>query len=242
MIISIFYFLAPFFVGIIAIFLLLKFSEKTNFLVDAPEGDVLKIHKKSIPLLGGLAMATAAVVGAMIFPIPKITIIFLALVPIFFLGFYDDLKWKHVSTIKPLLKFTLLIVCAFVPSVILSLAGIRFNFIPHISISIFLGFVYIFVCLNAVNYQDGMDALASVEVFISLIGFMILSIMMGATLPFYISLLFSGALLAFLVFNFPPAKIFMGDSGAYSLGFILAVLAMLFSKPYNFYSTLAPIF
>ena len=241
-----FIFIISFVVEMITIPVLIGISKKTNFLVDVPEGDVLKIHKKNIPLSGGLTMIICSLIGVIIFWVQgfviKIAGVFAGLLIIFLLGFYDDLKWKHISTIKPLLKFTLLILCTFVPSVILWYVGISFIFFPAMIISILLGFVYIFLCINAVNYQDGMDGLAGGLAGISLGGFIILGITFNALLPLYISVLFLGTVLAFLCFNFPPAKVFMGDSGAYSLGFILAVLAMLFSKPYNIYSILGPLF
>src|SRR3989344_685892 len=170
------YVLVPFFTGIIAILFLLRLSQKTNFLVDVPEGDALKIHTKNIPLLGGLAMALSLVSGVFLALTPDVVLQVSALalggVIIFSLGFWDDFKWKHISTIKPLLKFSLLLLCTLVPSILLSLAGISFNFLPVPVIAALLGFIYIFVCLNAVNYQDGMDGLAGGLVFISLAGFL----------------------------------------------------------------------
>ncbi len=239
-------FLTSFLLGLALIPILIVISEKTNFLVDVSEGDVLKIHKKNIPLLGGLAMIVSIIFCAVIFFqksfASEIIGIFTALLPIFFLGFYDDLKWKHISDTKPFLKFALLLICTLVPAVILSYIGISFKFLPIFIISTILSFVYIFVCINAVNYQDGMDGLAGGLAVISLMGFIILSIIFSNVLALYIAVLFLGAVLGFLVFNFPPAKIFMGDSGAYSLGFVLALLAMIFSLPFNLYSVLAPIF
>ena len=79
-------------------------------------------------------------------------------------------------------------------------------------------------------------------VFVSLIGFLVLSLVSGNSFSLALCLILTGAVLSFLLFNFPPAKIFMGDSGAYFLGFMLAVLAMLFSKPYDLLSILGPIF
>ncbi|MEK7061870.1 MAG: MraY family glycosyltransferase [Patescibacteria group bacterium] len=240
-----FIFLLSLFVVIIIIPILIKVSQKTNFLVDTPKGDALKIHTKNIPLLGGLAMFLSVSI-TMIFLFgqsldEKLVAIFLAMLPVFLLGFYDDLKWKHISTIKPLLKFFLLLVCTFTPSLILSMIGIGFNFVPVFTISVLLGFVYIFISINSINYQDGMDGLAGGQVFISLLGFAFLSFILGNSFALLVSLIFLGSVLAFLIFNFPPAKVFMGDSGAYSLGFILAVLAMLFSKPFNIYSVLGPV-
>src|SRR3989338_8972252 len=246
MIISIFYFLAPFFVGIIAIFLLLKFSEKTNFLVDVPEGDVLKIHKKSIPLIGGLGMALAILLGFLFITtkeiVPQLIAIILLFLIIFCVMLWDDLKWKHISTIKPFLKFPILLLSALIPAIILSFSGIIFNFVPLYIVAILLGFIYIFTVINSINYQDSMDGLAGCQVFISLLGFVMLSLITGNSFVLLVALVCLGAVASFLCFNFPPAKVFMGDSGAYSLGFLLSVFAMLFSRPYEIYSVLGPIF
>jgi len=173
----------------------------------------------------------------------KISAIVLAALFIFLLGLWDDLKWKHISQIKPLQKFLLLIIVPLFITIFLWLAGIRINFFPQIYwFTGFLTFLYIFALINAVNYQDGMDGLAGGLVAISLIGFIILSLLSGNNFSFLLSLISFGAVLGFLIFNFPPAKIFMGDSGAYFLGFILAVSAAIFSKPYNFSSIFGPIF
>src|SRR3989344_1928336 len=240
------YFLLPLFISLAAILFLKKFSEKTGFLVDKPEGDALKIHKKSIPLIGGIAMATAFLISLFIFVQHLVSCKYFAIsagvLIIFFLGLWDDVKWKHISTTKPLLKFALLLVCTLVPAVILSLCGIAFHFVPYTIVSVALGFVYIFACINAVNYQDGMDGLGGGLVLISLLGFMILGVIVGNTFALSLSLISLGAAASFLIFNLPPAKIFMGDSGAYLLGFILAVIAILFSEPYNIYSVFGPIF
>lgn len=238
-------FLVTFLAAVFITSLLIHISKKTGFLVDVPKGDALKIHTKHIPLLGGLAMLLAALAGAGIFLMQGYGLqtigIFTGLLIIFFLGFWDDLKWKHISTIKPFLKFTLLIFCTFIPAVILALIGIRFDFLPVTAVSIILGFGYIFVVVNALNYQDGMDGLAGGLSGLSLAGFLWLGFLQGNMIAIMISLLFLAAVLAFLWFNFPPAKVFMGDSGAYSLGFILTVLAILLSKPYSIYSVIGPV-
>ncbi len=239
-------FFLPFLIGLFLFPLLMFFSKKTNFLIDVAEGDPLKIHKKNISLLGGLAMAISAFAGFIIIPGQKpgfkAVSVALGFLIIFLLGFWDDLKWKHASKIKPILKFLFLILSTLSSAVVLFFAGITFNFLPLAIISIVLTFIYIFVVINSINYQDGIDGLAGGSVFISLVGFLVLSLVFKNNFTLNISLIYAAVVLAFLVFNFPPAKIFMGDSGAYSLGFVLAVLAVSFSKPYNILSAIGPIF
>jgi UDP-GlcNAc:undecaprenyl-phosphate GlcNAc-1-phosphate transferase len=117
-----------------------------------------------------------------------------------------------------------------------------FKFFPNEIIIVITSLVYLFMVINSVNYQDGIDGLAGGLAFVSLLGFAILSFFSGNSFALGASVISLGATLAFLFFNFPPAKIFMGDSGSYSLGFILFVLAITFSKSYNIYSAIGPIF
>jgi len=226
--------------------LLIYFSSKTKKMVDIAQGDILKIHKKPISLLGGTGMALAFLFGLILLAQKNNAFSLISIVSgfliIFLVMLWDDIAWKHISNIRPFLKFPILILSAIIPAVILSAVGITFNFIPFYFVELLLGSIFIFTVINSVNYQDGMDGLAGGEVFISLSGFALLGLMLGNALVLTLALTVMGAVAAFLVFNFPPAKIFMGDSGAYSLGFILTVLAILFSKPYNIYSVIGPIF
>ena len=239
------YFLIPFITGMVAIFLLIKFSQKTHFLVDIAKGDELKIHQKPTPLLGGLGMAVAILVGLLLFTptndVNKTVALLVGGCIIFLVMFWDDFKWKHISTRKPFLKFSILILSTVIPAVILASAGITFNFIPVSFVAVVLGALFIFTVVNSVNYQDGMDGLAGGLVLISLAGFLYLGLLYDVAFVVAISLAALGAVASFLVFNFPPAKIFMGDSGAYSLGFLLTAIAMLFSRPFNVYSILGPL-
>ncbi|MGB2762537.1 MAG: MraY family glycosyltransferase [Minisyncoccales bacterium] len=242
-----FIFFLPFLTSLILIPLFKKTAEKYH-LYDIAEGDVLKIHKKPISVFGGLAMLIAVIIGLLFFVFQnqlfdwRIAGIILGSLIVFLFGFWDDLKWKHISQIKPFQKFSLLIIFPLITTIILLASGIKINFFPEIYLAGFLTFSYIFVFINGVNYQDGMDGLAGGLTAISLMGFIILSLISGNNFALIFSLISLGAVFGFLIFNFPPAKIFMGDSGAYFLGFILAVLAMIFSKPYNFLSILGPIF
>lgn len=240
------YFLISFAIGFSVIPFLIKFSEETGKFFDISKGDDLKIHKKPISLLGGLAIVLSILAG-FLFVFEKgfsvrIAAISSSLVLMFFVGLWDDWKWKHISARKPFVKFFVLLFIPFFVAILLNLAGMKFNFIPFSSIPTVLSFILIFIVINSVNYQDGMDGLAGGLVFISLIGFIILGILSGNSLAIIISLSAGGAVLSFLIFNFPPAKIFMGDSGSYSFGFMLAIIAIIISRPYNLASIFGPLF
>lgn len=252
-----FYFLLAFLLSLILVPVLKKYAEKKK-IFDVAEGDKLKIHIKPIPLFGGLAMVIVFLICLLVFGFQnpgfscKIAAIIGSVLIIFLLGFWDDIKWKHISRIKPYLKFSLLIIFPLIAGFVLLKAGIGVNFFPtpntptfpspYVILAGLLNFLYIFVFINGVNYQDGMDGLAGGLVAISLIGFIILSSISGNNFALILSLILLGGVLGFLIFNFPPGQIFMGDSGAYFLGFVLAVMAILFSKQYNILSILGPIF
>ena len=215
----------PFLISAAVIPLLIFYSKKKK-LLDYSDGDNLKIHKLPTSFLGGLAMFSAAAVCLLLLSFfdSRFVLILLACLPVFLLGIYDDLKWKHVAFRKPYLKFCFLVLSSAVSAIFLYYAGVQFYIFPA------MAFLYVFALINAVNYQDGIDAQAGILVFISLLGFSVLSLISADDFSLKISFIFAGAVLGFLIYNFPPAKIFMGDSGAYMLGFALAVLALIFSQ------------
>jgi len=225
----IFFFLLSFLISIVAIPFLISLSNKKKFF-DFPEGDKLKIHRSPISFLGGTAMLLAIIVPFLFIGVSNFKFIDLALCCsiIFSVGLWDDIKWKQISSKnpsrKPYDKLFFLILCSLVAAAVLFFAGVKLYLFP------ILAFFYIFVLINAVNYQDGMDGQAGFLVLISLLGFWVLSIISNNIFSLSILPILIGAIFGFLVYNFPPAKIFMGDSGAYLLGFVLAVFAIIFSK------------
>src|SRR3989339_52238 len=174
--------LVSFVLSLCLVFLFKKISEKYNFAVDISDGGVLKIHSKKISLLGGAGFALAfIIVLSFNYGYDNLNMFLAILVGgiiIFLLGFYDDIKWKMDSK-KQSLKFLFLILCSFVPAIILYYSSISFNFLPFLPITIILTFLYIFGAINSINYQDGIDGLAGGLVLISLIGFIILGFLSG---------------------------------------------------------------
>lgn len=228
-----------FFTSLVLVFIFWKIGERYK-IYDLATKDPLKIHQKSISCLGGLAMFLTIIIVFSLEMILKkgldwqILGIMAGGILLFLVGFGDDLKWRDKTKIKPLYKFFFLILFSGVAALVLSLAGMGIEFI--------LAFIFIFILINAINYQDGIDGLASGLVIISLIGFLVLAVLFEISLALFVSLVLIGAIAGFLFFNFPPAKVFMGDSGAYFLGFILAVLTISFFTFQNFKNIIGPIF
>ncbi len=239
-------FLAPFLISFFSASGLNNISKKIDFF-DFPEEDDLKIHKHPISCFGGLAMLFAVVVGLLTMIIfekkyfIEICGVLIGSAVIFCLGFWDDLKWKHISSIKPYRKFLFLIIFSFVASLFLVLFK-SINFSGNLFLSTTIAFFYIFVFINSTNYQDGIDGLAGGLTLISAVGFAVLAVAHNDIFTIFLSVILIGAILGFLIHNFPPAKIFMGDSGAYFLGFMLVILALQPFKINSFSNILGPVF
>lgn len=105
----------------------------------------------------------------------------------------------------------------------LVLFGFSFNLgvIGHL-----LAVVYIVWMLNLYNFMDGIDGIASIEAICVCVGGALLYMLLSAPTLALVPVLLAAAVAGFLCWNFPPARIFMGDAGSGFLGFILAVLSL----------------
>jgi len=88
-------------------------------------------------------------------------------------------------------------------------------------------FFWIFGFLNAFNFMDGIDGIAGSQAFVAAIGWLAAGLIIGNTFFLLYGCILAAAVLGFLIFNWQPAKIFMGDVGSCFLGFTLAAMPLL---------------
>jgi UDP-GlcNAc:undecaprenyl-phosphate GlcNAc-1-phosphate transferase len=115
------------------------------------------------------------------------------------------------------------------------------GFVPSSILSI----LWIVALTNAFNFLDNMDGLSAGVAFLCALTFLIAAIFNGQLFVAAVLLVFMGAVLGFLCFNFPPASIFMGDGGSMVLGFILSVLTIrttYYETGRPWYAVLMPLF
>jgi len=171
------------------------------FLVDSGVGHTFRSHRE---LVAGLFIGGAVIVA---------------------LGLYDDLKGSGAR-----LKFVVQLAVA----VGLYVMGFRIDVIanpfgPELSLgALSLPFTVLWVVgvVNALNLIDGLDGLAGGVAFFGVVTNFILALSRGDVLLCLLMAALAGAILGFLVFNFNPASIFMGDTGSMFLGFVLAAVAI----------------
>lgn len=207
------------------IFTLLSKRLATNFkIVDNPK------EKRSIPLLGGLAIFIGTLTGMRFFAIDFFsgrTDLYGALIGVFIIvliGLLDD-----VRPLSPGLK----LLGQILVSLFVVLLGIRFNLTGSIWFDTPMTLFWLVGITNAFNLLDNMDGLSAGIGTIASIFFFLIALINGQWLVSVVSLSIAGACLGFLFFNFNPASIFMGDMGSMFLGFILAILGTLFKFDHN---------
>lgn len=209
-----------------------KLAFKTNFL-DYP--DPRKIHLQPTPLLGGASVFLGfcgAVFLSFLSGYPwtnDLSGVLIGGLIVIGLGLWDD-KFG----MQPGVKFLGQILASFIFLLVShSLDSLGFGVIGDL-----LLFLWMVGLMNAINFLDNMDGLCSGISFIATTAFMMIFIFNGQGDQIILCLAFMGALLGFLVYNFPPAKIFLGDAGSMFNGFILSALGILFAKKSNSFNLL----
>lgn len=221
-----------------AIILLVFFSVCAKKLKIICEGRKSKrhIHGREISRWGGAAIILAFAIA--ILTDPRLVVgdqlwgIFGAISLVFIVGIWDDyreLDWKSQ------LLFQVVIVA------VVFFTGTRIGYITHpwggfifLNAGIYLGLgflatlFWILLLMNAVNWLDGIDGLSGGATFIGAVTIFLLSLKPEVNQPpiGIITAALGGSVLAFLVYNFYPAKLFAGTAGALFMGFILAVLGI----------------
>jgi UDP-GlcNAc:undecaprenyl-phosphate GlcNAc-1-phosphate transferase len=205
-------------------------------LVDAPDNQ-RKIHTRPIPRVGGVPItisyfASCAVV-AFIVPHPCIAVhtgltsaraIAPAVLLIFLVGLMDD-----IFELKPWHK----LLVQFIAAVMAVSVGVRihdvgmFNLPP--AVGMIATVVWLVACTNALNLIDGMDGLAAGVSLFAVAAALAASLITGSGAVAVVAAPLAGALIGFLVFNFNPASIFLGDSGSLVLGFLLGCYGVMWT-------------
>ncbi len=176
-------------------------------------------HERPTALMGGIAIYAGASVALVLFyffdvPWP----VWLGATIMFVTGLVDDLR-----TIKPGGK----LVAQVIASGLLLLGGYSFGEGLPFWIVVPLTFFWTIGITNAINLLDNMDGLAAGISCIAALVLAVFCMLAGHVMGMTIGLVIVGATAGFLVFNFKPARIFMGDSGSMFLGYTIAALAVI---------------
>jgi UDP-GlcNAc:undecaprenyl-phosphate GlcNAc-1-phosphate transferase len=189
-------------------------------ILDQPDGK-LKQHSRPVPYMGGVIVYFAFISPiSLVFQFNQqlLGILFASSI-LLLVGLFDDLK-----ALTPGIKFLFQVVATY----ILLKSGIVIDlvFLP-LWLDLILSFFWILTVINAFNIIDIMDGLAASVGALSALTIFVVSLYSGDFLISILAISLAGALLAFLSFNWEPARIYLGDAGSMVLGLLIGSLAMM---------------
>lgn len=208
--------ISGFLIGIILVPVLTRLSRKYKFLIP-----------KGTPLVGGIAFGAAFLAAGFLFfssqrflPFNILGLLFSSAI-ILIAGIIDD-----IHELSVLLKFAFQILA----TVLIVFFGVR-TYIAGISDfwNIVITFIWIIGITNAFNHLDVVDGLCAGSALVVSLAFCAIALLNGDLPNAALTLALSGAVLSFLIYNLPPAKVYMGNAGSHFLGFVIAGIALLIS-------------
>lgn len=227
-------------------FIFIILSRNNGKFLDNHNG-VQNIHKSDVPRIGGLAILISLSVGLIIFFMRfkdlKYISLLLSALPITLVGLYEDVKHKLSPRFRLLISFISALVAIFLLEAYIIRTGLFFlDYLVHYKIiSVIFSAIAIAGITNAINIIDGLNGLSSgtAMILLTAIGYMAFKFQDFFLLS--IITLMGAAILGFFIWNYPYGRIFLGDGGAYIIGFILAVTSILLVKRNPTISPWAPI-
>jgi UDP-N-acetylmuramyl pentapeptide phosphotransferase/UDP-N-acetylglucosamine-1-phosphate transferase len=219
----------PFLTSFVILIFIIYISHKyALFLDDAHTTKPQNYHQNTTPRAGGIGI----VLGLLFFIFSPLGL--KLLLPVFFAflsGIFEDFH----NSLSPRLRLGLQIIAAlsaiWLTDSVVTYLGLGIN-MPY-WIGIFFSTFAIVGMMNAVNIIDGFNGLASAIVLLILLSFGITTYRQENFEMLYIILITGGATFGFFVLNFPKGKIFLGDGGAYLLGFIVSIIGIFLASKYE---------
>lgn len=201
-------------------------------------------HKKPTPLLGGVGIFFSFLLGYMIFGEENTLMlsVLMASFLVLLLGVFDD--------IKPIPARYKIIVHVLVAAIVVFYGGLELTHIELFSFKMdfywaspYITMLIIISIINAINLIDGLDGLCAgvSSIYFLTIGIIALMLNKLGGLDIILSFIMLGATLGYLVYNFPPAKIFQGDAGSTFLGLMISVIMLLGFKTVTLTSLVVPL-
>lgn len=226
-------FLISFCISFLANLLIIYFGKNNSSILDESEGPQ-KIHVGNVPRIGGFAIWVSRIVVGLYFIFKPGNFagimwkLILCTMPFFAIGFLEDLTKK----VRAQIRFLFMLFVAVLPFYLIDARLIRSSIefidkaISYWPVSLILTIIAIAGFTNAINIIDGLNGLSGVMSILIMGGIAYIAFKVGDLNLTIISFGVIGAILGFLVFNYPGGMIFLGDGGAYLIGSIIAIMSL----------------
>lgn len=207
--------------------------------------DKRRLNKVPMPTIGGLSIFFSFMLGYMLYARSSVQMlsILMGSFVVLLMGLIDD-----INPIKAKYQLVAQVIAA---AIIVFYGNIRLDYISIFGLNMtfaapfnyLITILFIIGVINTINISDGLDGLSSGVSAIYFFTISIIAFMMNTAggLDTTLALIMLGSILGFLVYNFPPAFIYVGDTGSNLLGFIIAVTALLGYKTATFTSLIVPL-
>ncbi len=191
---------------------------------------VQNFHKKAVPRIGGFSIFFGFSVALFLLDSQLHLTLWLASIPVFIFGFYEDLS-ARVSPLIRLFSAFFSLVVAFV-WLDLRIDSLGFEWVDYVLfnysiVSLLLTLLVVGGAINSLNIIDGFNGLLGGYSILASLAIAYVSYILGDNLILELSLILATSVLGFFIFNFPFGKIFMGDGGAYFVSFMLAMIGLM---------------
>ncbi|WP_426104733.1 glycosyltransferase family 4 protein [Massilia sp. TSP1-1-2] len=224
-----------FFASLLVTLLIIRFAHTNKKMLDCDLKGIQKIHAVPVPRIGGLAIFVGAIAGcvAVYLRVPVVGVWVATLLFSAFAAFGCGIVEDFTKNMSPRRRLILTMVSATVAYFLLD-AGIWRIDVPFVDLC--LSYMWLSLPLtifavagvaNAVNIIDGFNGLAGAVTMFMFLSLAYVAFQVGDVHVMSAALVMVGAIAGFLLWNYPHGMIFMGDGGAYFIGFMLAELAVL---------------
>jgi UDP-N-acetylmuramyl pentapeptide phosphotransferase/UDP-N-acetylglucosamine-1-phosphate transferase len=225
-----------FLISLFVTLLIVRFAHlHGKFSIDSDLAGVQKFHVRPVPRIGGIGILVG-LLGAtlqLIDPYPAVAYGILLLVACGLPAFASGLIEDFTKRVSPSVRLLATMAAAALTYFTLHVAVIRISVPPldfllsYAAVSFVVTVLAVAALANAVNIIDGFNGLASMVALMMFASLAYVAFRLGDPIVLSASLIMMGAVLGFFIWNFPAGLIFLGDGGAYFIGFMLAELAIL---------------
>jgi len=231
-----------FIVSFLICFIFVKIN--TNFRTN--KSNQKRLNSLNIVPLGGVGMAASFFISVRLLGQAESEFVYISIfaLAIAIIGVVDDflnLNWK----VKIIFQFVFVIVPIYYLNLFINFENI-FGIDLNNNLNLIFTSFWIILLMNSINFTDNMDGFASLNTAFICLALSFLSFIYNQNYLADISFILMFSILGFFILNFPPAKIYMGDSGSLFIGFVLGFISILFDwNPDGsqiLYSSFAPVF
>lgn len=204
-----------------------------------------KVHKVPMPRLGGLAIYISFIIGYTIFGEVNTQMLSILIGGFILIitGLIDDIKpiKARYKLLAQIIVALFVVIYGQIFFTEISFLGLKLYLNKYLSY--FISSLFIVAITNSINLIDGLDGLATGISSIYFLTIAIIAFILNRIggLDIILSVIMLGATLGFLPYNFPPAKIFMGDTGSLFLGYMISIIALLGFKITTVTSLIVPL-